>query len=158
VADSIQCHADDLLTGACTEERLAAVKGRFRLIDQELNPPHLVTSAPVEYIAGHPITPHATSNDRVTIPIGWPSPVPHFSVTPIDAKYGKWIRHSRADTALELMGEKGLTDMKVCWKYAQRYEGGIIPRYVAEVGKLTLLDPNPLSNAYISLTSTVKGQ
>ncbi|CAJ1348772.1 unnamed protein product [Effrenium voratum] len=50
-------------------------------------------------------------------------------------------------------------DMKVCWKYTPAMgESGPVPRHVAQVGTLTLLDPNSMSDCLVSLTSLVKKQ
>ncbi|CAJ1440618.1 unnamed protein product, partial [Effrenium voratum] len=57
------------------------------------------------------------------------------------------------------MGEKERIDMKVCWKYTPAMgESGPVPRHVAQVGTLTLLDPNSMSDCLVSLTSLVKKQ
>ena len=42
-------------------------------------------------------------------------------------------------------------NMKVCWKYTPAMgESGPMPRHVAQVGTLTLLDPNSMSDCLVS--------
>jgi len=139
----------------CNHERLSVLRGRYDLADRLDN--H--NSAPNEYIAGHAVTVDPTDSKKVTIRVGWPDPKPQFTVQYINNRRGRWQRHSKAITAEEIMGEKERIDMKVCWKYTPAMgESGPAPRHVAEVGTLTMLDPNAMSECLVSLTTLVKKQ
>ncbi|CAL1154076.1 unnamed protein product, partial [Cladocopium goreaui] len=86
-------------------------------------------------------------------------PYPSFMVNYIENRRGRWQRHSKAITREEIMGEKERIDMKVCWKYTPAMgESGPMARHVAQVGTLSLLDPNSMSDCLVSLTSLVKKQ
>eukprot|EP00930_Biecheleria_cincta_P038971 TRINITY_DN26793_c0_g1_i2.p1 TRINITY_DN26793_c0_g1~~TRINITY_DN26793_c0_g1_i2.p1 ORF type:complete len:2370 (+),score=328.03 TRINITY_DN26793_c0_g1_i2:2584-9693(+) len=139
----------------CNEERLAVLRGRYNMADRVDN--H--NSAPNEYISGHAIKLDRTNSKKVTIPVGWPDPKPRFAVRYVSAKRGRWTRHSKAITRQEIMGQKERWDMKICWKYTPAMgSAGPAPQHVTEVGTLTLIDPNPMSECIISLTTLVKKQ
>jgi len=139
----------------CNPERLSVLRGRYELADRLDN--H--NSAPNEYISGHAVTVNPLDSQKVTIRAGWPDPKPQFMVNYINNRRGGWQRHSKAITREEIMGEKERIGMKVCWKYTPAMgESGPSPRHVAEVGTLSLLDPNSMSDCLVSLTSLVKKQ
>lgn len=140
----------------CTEEMLSVVMGKFRYVDQMDNAP----TAPDHYIAGHKVTVDPTSNKKVTINVGWPDPKPLFEVLYIDAKRTQWVRHNRANTKLEIVGERQREGMRVCWKYGgteqQRLAG--MPKFVGQVGSLSFIDPNPMAGCYVDLTTLMRNQ
>lgn len=139
----------------CNDERLSVLRGRYDLADRLDN--H--NSAPNEYISGHAVTVNPSDPQKVTIRVGWPDPKPQFMVNYIENRRGRWQRHSKAITREEIMGEKERIDMKVCWKYTPAMgESGPMARHVAQVGTLSLLDPNSMSDCLVSLTSLVKKQ
>lgn len=147
LGDNFICDPSD---STCTAERLSFLKGRYQFVDRDDNTP----DAPDEYIAGHRVT--ATSNPKkIEIPVGWPDPVPRFQVQYANNKRGRWTRHNRAITREEIVGTRERRELKVCWKYGAHGGQG---KFVTEVGKLTLIDPNPMQACLISLTTTVKRQ
>ncbi|CAE7458820.1 unnamed protein product [Symbiodinium necroappetens] len=151
------CRTNDIKAVTVMDEFTTELEfeGRYDLADRLDN--H--NSAPNEYIAGHAVTVDPTDSKKVTIRVGWPDPKPQFTVQYINNRRGRWQRHSKAITAEEIMGEKERIDMKVCWKYTPAMgESGPAPRHVAEVGTLTMLDPNSMSECLVSLTTLVKKQ
>jgi len=145
LGENIICDPTDI---TCTPEQLAVVKGRYPFADKDANNMY----APDEYLAGHAISLTALPKE-ITIPVGWPGTPPRFLAQYKNNKRGRWNQHNRAITKEEVMGTKERRDMKVCWKYS-----GPLGTFVTEVGRLTLMDPNPMSNCLISLTSTVKNE
>jgi len=144
LGDNIECHPSDL---TCTAEQLSSLKGRFEYADVD----NKGVNAPHEYIAGHRVEPK--EDKKVWLPVGWPAPGPRFAVDYANNKRGRWTRHTKAVTKQEVMGTRERRNMKVCWKY-----GGALGKFTAQVGTLTLMDPNPMTNCIISLMSTIKGQ
>ncbi|CAK0793701.1 unnamed protein product [Prorocentrum cordatum] len=151
IDDNIVCSSDDP-EYVCNAERLAVLKGQYRLVDRDTNN----MNAPDSYIAGHAIT---TTSDtrRVVIPVGWPDPKPTFEVNYYSGKRGTWIRHNKAITAEEVMGTEEKLNMKVCWKNAQRSQT-FPTEYIAQVGTISLIDSHELADSHVSLTTTVQGQ
>jgi hypothetical protein len=153
LGDNIVCSPDDPQY-ICNDEKLAVLKGQYRLVDGGSNS----VSAPDDYVAGHVVTTVSGEPSMVTIPVGWPASTrPTFMVEYLNSKRGRWNRHSKATTAEEIMGTQAKQNMKVCWKYAQKNEA-MSPQYVAQVGTISLVDPFALADCQVSLTSRVKEQ
>lgn len=153
MGDNIECH-DEETADICNDERLSVLKGRYRLVDRDENQ----IGAPDEYIAGQTVT-ATEDNKKFTIPVGWPAPAPRFTIRYVDNRRGRWERHSKAITRQEIMGTRERADMKVCWKYAPAKRLlGPPAKYVAEAGTLTVMDPNPLEDCRVTLSSTVVNQ
>jgi len=146
LGDNFICDPTD---ASCTPERLSVLKGRYRYIDQVDNN----ENAPDEYIAGHAVTTDPTNPKKITIPVGWPDPVPRFQVAYANNKRGRWTRHNRAITKEEILGTRERKNLKVCWKFPAP-----LGEFVTQVGTLTLMDPNPMQACIISLMTTVKRQ
>mmetsp|Transcript_104286 Transcript_104286/g.262459 ORF Transcript_104286/g.262459 Transcript_104286/m.262459 type:complete len:3286 (+) Transcript_104286:57-9914(+) len=154
ITDNIECHEEDL-PDECNDARLEVLKGAFRFADNILGDQPV--NAPTHYYSGHIITIDPVDGKKLTIPVGWPTaPLrPRFEVKFRNNKRGRWLRHSRASTKLEIKGERALENLKVCWAYPTPTA---YPKYTAEVGTITLEDPNTMQNCRVTLTSLVKGQ
>lgn len=150
ITENLGCGAD------CTDEMLSVVTGKFRYVDEGLNG----VAAPDHYITGHKVTADPDDDKIVTINVGWPDPKPLFEVLYANGMRTQWVRHSKATTKLEVKSTRQRENVKVCWKYGgteqQRLAG--IPKYVAQVGTLTFIDPNPMSGCYLDLTTTMRNQ
>lgn len=154
LTDNYQCHHNDTLD-ECNEVRLEVLRGQFRFADNILKTQPANASA--YYYSGHIVTLHATDTTKITIPVGWPTaPLrPRFVVKSANNKRGRWLRHSKAISKLEIMGTRAYEGLRVCWAYPTPTG---YPKYTTQVGTISLEDANTMQNARISLTSLVKGQ
>eukprot|EP00746_Dinoflagellata_sp_MGD_P007253 gnl/MRDRNA2_/MRDRNA2_114325_c0_seq1.p1 gnl/MRDRNA2_/MRDRNA2_114325_c0~~gnl/MRDRNA2_/MRDRNA2_114325_c0_seq1.p1 ORF type:complete len:3111 (-),score=557.15 gnl/MRDRNA2_/MRDRNA2_114325_c0_seq1:74-8965(-) len=100
------------------------------------------------YLTGHRVTLVAGKPREITIPVGWAGTPPKFSVS-----NGKWARHNRLTTKMEIVGESKMSKLAVCW--GARADGiATNPlKYYAKVGELTFIEPPEMQSAKISLTS-----
>lgn len=149
ITDNIQCHSDDTAE-ECNDARLASLKGIYPYADALLSSQPV--AAPKTYFSGNIVTLHPTDPKRVFIPVGWPSAPsrPRFVITPGGSRRGKWTRHSKAITKLEIKGERAQENMRVCWAYPTPTA---YPMYTTQVGTLTLEDPNTMQNCLITPTT-----
>lgn len=132
----------------CNDEKLSALMGKFHMHDTSNNHAYSTDS----YIAGHAIT-NTVNSKIVNIPVGWSTDVPEFKALYVGGKQGRWTRHSQAVTKEEVMGNRERQGMKICWKYP-----GMLGKYIAQVGTIDLIDPNPMGYARIDLVSDVMDQ
>jgi len=149
ITDNIVCHAGDA-PDECNDARLAVLKGLYPYADATLGTQPV--GAPKTYFSGHIVTVHPTDPMKVHIPVGWPSAPsrPRFVIAPGATRRGRWVRHSKAITKLEIKGERATQNMKVCWAYPTTTE---YPMYTTQVGTLTLEDPNTMQNCLITPTT-----
>lgn len=151
LGSNIICDPSDTV---CTPESLAALKGVFDFADLDTQN----GLAPNSYIAAKQV--QHTDDPRVLhIKVGWPAPAPKFVVQMvgsnpalgIQGRGGVWTHHSRALTREEIMGTTEKANLRVCW----RFGNSAAPKYVIEIGRLTVRDPAPMLGATVSMSSTL---
>lgn len=152
ITDNLICHPDET-ADECNDAQLATIKGLFPFADAGLQ----AGGAPATYFSGQIVTVDPNDDTKVTIPVGWPTAPnhPRFQVQFLNNKRGKWTRHSKATTKLEIMGDRALENLKVCWAYSTTTA---YPKYTTLVGTITLEDANAMQDCLITLTTTVKNQ
>lgn len=124
-----------------SEEQLRALTGVFPYGDSNVNDNSLADY----YEVGNQVT--KISDTVYSIPLGWSGDPPTFTVT-----QGEWKRTNKAQTREELKGLAERSRMKVCWA-----PSGMPGKYLAEVGRLSVVDPSVLQGVGIHLTTTAAG-
>lgn len=131
---SVQCDTK------CSEEQRAEAQGVFVYADRDANDPKLADT----YTLGHIVTKiNDGTHRRYSIKLGWKEP-PIFKTTPPGAQ---WARRNTASTREEIRGIKEKSNLKVCWSF------GGNGKYVTEVGRINLRDPQEMVNARINLST-----
>eukprot|EP00746_Dinoflagellata_sp_MGD_P164941 gnl/MRDRNA2_/MRDRNA2_93924_c0_seq1.p1 gnl/MRDRNA2_/MRDRNA2_93924_c0~~gnl/MRDRNA2_/MRDRNA2_93924_c0_seq1.p1 ORF type:complete len:3212 (+),score=535.85 gnl/MRDRNA2_/MRDRNA2_93924_c0_seq1:111-9746(+) len=160
---NVMCDTSDPADAFCTDEHVAAVKGRYDFADklavEEFFQPGEM-AAPGEYIVGHRVS-TTEDNKKFTVPVGWATRVPKFKVQYMANKRGRWMRHNKAITKEEIYGGKERLGLKVCWKtpdYGTDKMGHPLGYTVAQVGTLDIKDSNQMEDCSINLTTIMMDQ
>jgi hypothetical protein len=102
------------------------------------------------YMVGHRVSQSLSNGvvqtQQLTIPIGWPSDgQPEFTFV---NSQGKWTRHNRIETPLEIKGSQAKEGLRVCWGVDNSGT-----KYYSEAGLLSFQDPPEMNVKTINLSS-----